>query len=184
VAEYKIIAMNYFAYGSNMLEERLKSKNRVPGATFQAVGIVLGYKLRFHKGSIDNSGKCNIIRTGSPEDVVHGVVFEIPDDQLRYLDRAEGKGHGYHHEYITVRLADGAEMSMLVYVADFNAINDKLVPYTWYHMLVVAGAEQHRLPPEYIEDLRSVRAAEDPESNRPSKLEAEDALNAYYSKNN
>ena len=86
--------MKYFAYGSNMLEERLQSSKRVPGATFLAIGSVRGYRLRFHKRSTDKSGKCDIVKTDSAEDVVYGVVFKVPEDQLGKLDRAEGVGHG------------------------------------------------------------------------------------------
>jgi gamma-glutamylcyclotransferase len=173
--------MRYFAYGSNMLEERLKSENRVPDAAFQATGYVEGYRLRFHKRSNDGSGKCNIVETGSADDVVCGVIFEVPDSQLRNLDRAEGLGQGYHHEDdFPVRLADGTTMPTLAYVADSTATDDNLIPYVWYHRLVVAGAEQHRLPEDYIAELRRVQFLDDPEPNRHTKLEAEAALNAYY----
>ncbi|HLG17085.1 MAG TPA: gamma-glutamylcyclotransferase [Blastocatellia bacterium] len=166
-----------------MLEERLKAANRVPDATFLTISHVQGYGLRFHKRSIDQSGKCNIVRTDSVEDVVYGVVFEIPDDQLEALDRAEGIGQGYHHDYnVPVRLSDGTEISMLAYIADSNAIDDKLIPYVWYHKLVIAGAEQHQLPDDYIANLRAVPSIEDPDPNSPTKREAEAALNAYYSK--
>ena len=149
--------MKYFAYGSNMLEERLTSSNRVPNAVFKATCSVQGYILRFHKRSTDGSGKCNIVKADSARDVVYGVVFEVPDNQLEALDSAEGVGHGYHHDNnIPVRLADGTEMSMLTYVADIDSIDDTLIPYVWYHRLVIAGAEQHRLPEEYISNLRRV----------------------------
>ena len=175
--------MKYFAYGSNMLEERLQSPSRVPGATFLSVGNVRGYRLRFHKRSIDNSGKCDIVKTDSVSDVVCGVVFEVPDDQLDALNRAEGVGQGYHHDYnIPVQLADDTEVRMLAYVADSNAIDEALIPYTWYHRLVIAGAEQHRLPEDYITDLQAVLHSEDPFPNRATKLEAEAVLTAYFSK--
>lgn len=172
----------YFAYGSNMLTERLQSPDRVPGATFLATGAVRGYRLRFHKRSIDKSGKCNIAKTDSFEDVVYGVVFEIPDDQVKKLDVAEGLRSGYHHDDIPVRFTDGTESGALAYVADSNAINNDLLPYEWYHKLVLAGAEQHRLPENYLAALRAVRTCEDPDPSRQAKVDAETALNAYYGK--
>lgn len=175
--------MKYFAYGSNMLCERLRSPNRVPGANFQATGSVRGYGLRFHKRSADGSGKCNIVKTDLAGDVVYGAVFEVPEEQLKALDKAEGLGQGYHHDYsIPVRLADGTEMPTLAYVAVSNAIDDTLVPYVWYQRLVIAGAEQHRLPQQYIADLQAVRSSDDPTPNRCTEREAEAALNAYYAK--
>ncbi len=174
--------MKYFAYGSNMLEERLQAPNRVPTAKFLSIASVRRYKLQFHKNSDDQSGKCNIVRTNSEEDVVYGVVFKIPHDQLDALDRAEGVGHGYHHDNISIRLADNTE-TMLTYVADSNRIDNTLSPYEWYHKLVVAGAEQHHLPEHHIKELRAVPYIPDPKVNRPTKLEAEVALKVYYSKN-
>jgi|HubBroStandDraft_1064217.scaffolds.fasta_scaffold293766_2 gamma-glutamylcyclotransferase len=173
--------MKYFAYGSNMLRERLQATNRVPGATFHATGSVQGYRLRFHKRSVDLSGKCNIVKTDSAEDVVYGVVFEVPDNQLEALDSAEGLGDGYHHDYsVPVLLADGTEISALAYVADLNFIDDAMIPYGWYHGLVSAGAEQHQLPEDYIAGLRAVQTSEDPKPDRRTKREAETALNAYF----
>lgn len=174
-------SMKYFAYGSNMLEERLQSPCRAPGAVFLNTGSIQGYRLRFHKKSKDGSGKCNIVKTGSAEDVVYGVVFDVPENQLKALDKAEGVGYGYHHDCnIPVRLTGGTEMRMLLYVADSCCINDALIPYVWYQRLVTAGAEQHKLPKNYIADLKAVPSSEDPDPNRPAKLEAEEALNAYY----
>ena len=175
--------MKYFAYGSNMLDERLQSPDRVRGATFQTKGSIRGYKLRFHKRSVDGSGKCNIIKTASAGDVVYGVVFEVPDDQLKALDKAEGLGQGYHHDCnIPVRIPDGTEKPILAYVADSNFIEDTFIPYGWYHRLVIAGAEQHQLPKKYIEDLQAVKFKMDSESSRATKREAETALKAYCGK--
>lgn len=175
--------MKYFAYGSNMLEERLHSSDRVPSAIFQTIGRVSGYRLLFNKKSTDNSGKCNIVKTISAEDIVYGVVFEIPLDQLESLDKAEGVNNGYHHEYrLPVRLNDGTIIEMLAYVADSNAIDDSLNPYDWYYKLVISGAEQHQLPKDYISFLKAIPYRKDPEPNRDTKIEAEKALNEYFDK--
>ena len=163
-----------------MLEQRLRAPKRVPGAVCLTKAFARGYRLRFHKKSVDKSGKCNIVQTGSMEDVVHGVLFEIPEAQRRKLDAAEGYGQGYDHADIQVHLPDGTTESALVYVADFNAIDDEKVPYSWYHELVVAGAEQHGLPADYIARLREQRSVKDSEPNRDSKVEAEKVLSEYY----
>jgi gamma-glutamylcyclotransferase (GGCT)/AIG2-like uncharacterized protein YtfP len=133
--------MKYFAYGSNMLTERIRA--RVFGASSLSRLCLPGYRLCFHKKSIDGSGKCNIINTGSQKDRVFGVLFEIPRDQLGKLDEAEGYGNGYDHKYIP--LPDKRGETILAYVAEPNYIDDGLLPYRWYYELVVAGAEQHKL---------------------------------------
>jgi hypothetical protein len=167
--------MKYFAYGSNMLTERLRA--RVGGAVALSEVCVCGYQVRFHKRSDDGSGKCNIVETGSQEDRVYGVVFEIPKEQLEKLDVAEGYGKGYVHKYIP--LPNKPDENALAYVAEPKYIADELSPYRWYHGLVIAGAEQHGLPVNYIEELRKQGWKEDPKPNRSSKLEAEKLLQDY-----
>jgi gamma-glutamylcyclotransferase len=164
----------YFAYGSNMLEQRLKA--RVPGAVFLAKAYLGGYCLRFHKKSKDGSGKCNIIQA---EDLVQGVLYEFPESELNQLDAAEGYGYGYNHKEITLRVPNGTK-ALAYAVVDFKYIDDKLVPYSWYHELVVSGAEQHGLDADYIEKLRKHRSVQDPDPKRKEKVEAEKVLAAYY----
>ena len=161
-----------------MLEERLCARKRVPSATFVSRAFVRGYRLRFHKRSSDCSGKCNIVQTELSEDLLHGVVFEVPDGDLPALDRAEGVGHGYHHQDVTITIDDNDSVA-LAYVADSDRINDSLIPYVWYHQLVISGATQHNLPIDYVAGLRAIPFTDDPESARLTKIEAEAALRAY-----
>ena len=49
----------YFAFGSNMLLERIKK--RVPSARVLGNATLGGYALRFNKLSKDGSGKANIV---------------------------------------------------------------------------------------------------------------------------
>jgi gamma-glutamylcyclotransferase len=114
------------------------------------------------------------------EDIVHGVLFEIPEAQRGKLDAAEGYRLGYEHAEIQVHLPDGTTESALAYVADFTAIDEEKMPYNWYHELVVAGAEQHALPDGYIAKLREERSVNDPQPDRDSKVEAEKVLSEYY----
>jgi hypothetical protein len=169
--------MKYFAYGSNMLTQRLVA--RVSSASNPVRLVLSGYQLRFHKKSIDGSGKCNIVRTGLELNVVHGVLFDISEDQLPQLDDAEGCGHGYHCEQITLAMPGHPSQIATVYIADVNVIDDALIPYRWYFDLVVAGAEQHELPLDYISAIRSVPFTADPKPDRKTKLEAEEAFEEY-----
>ena len=136
-----------------------------------------GYRVRFHKRSDDGSGKCNIIETGSQEDRVYGVVFEISKEHLEKLDVAEGHGKGYVHKYIP--LQNRPDENALAYVAEPKYIDDELSPYRWYHGLIIAGAGQRGLPVNYIEELRKQGWKEDPKPNRSSKLEAQRLLMNY-----
>ena len=169
-------AEKYFAYGSNMLTERLHA--RVSSARNPTPLVLREYRLHFHKKSIDCSGKCNIVKTGCHGDAVHGVVFEVDDAQISALDEAEGAGYGYRKDEITVSRG-GKETKMFVYVAEEDAIDDALMPYHWYYKLVLAGAEQHAFPSDYVAGLRTIPFTHDPKPDRTSRLEALKALRKY-----
>ena len=87
--------MHYFAYGSNMLKNRLENQgNRVTpkiGSVIdKGVAKLSGYKIVFNKLSTDKSGKTNIAQ--DKEAIVWGVVYELANDQIERLDKIE-KGY-------------------------------------------------------------------------------------------
>jgi len=168
--------VKYFAYGSNMLIERLRE--RVKSAKDPVCVTLPGYELRFHKVSSDGSGKCNIIGPGIEGVCVRGVVFDIQENEIPALDRAEGVGLGYRKETLKITI-DGTVFDTLVYLAEEDSIDNSLAPYRWYHDLVLAGAEQNRLPGDYLAQLREFVSVEDPKPDRKARREALAALEAY-----
>lgn len=160
-------AVSYFAYGSNMCHDRLTE--RVPTARFELIARLPEHTLRFHKRSIDGSGKADAYFTGDPEDEVWGTVAHIPDEDRSGLDRAEGAGHGYEIEEIVVYGPDGAPQAVFTYVAQASYIEPDLKPYDWYLALVVDGARARALPQDYIERIASIDAVVDPEPFRKSR---------------
>src|SRR5580700_1565214 len=83
----------YFAYGSNMLTERLHE--RCKSAKAIGVAVAFGHRLEFSKRSRDDSGKATIVRSNKSEEHVFGVVFEVVISERAALDKAEGVGTGY-----------------------------------------------------------------------------------------
>lgn len=167
---------HYFAYGSNMLVERLQA--RAPSAQPVSHAKIDGWRLRFDKKSADGSGKCHIERR--PGQCVHGVVFRIHDADLERLDRAEGVGHGYVREQLReVILGDGSKLRAFTYLAQDEAIQDGLRPYDWYRDLGIAGAEQHQLPADGIASWRQIDAQPDPDLERQARVEAMRLLTTF-----
>lgn len=164
--------MLYFAYGSNMLTQRLQK--RVSSAEPKSTAALYGYQLKWHKRSMDGSGKCDIV--ASRDSMVHGIVFEMDSTQLPLLDGAEGLGNGYHHLEVTVTLPDGNILESLAYAADPSHIDPALKPYDWYHSLVLAGAIQHALPPGYVAMIHGIETVKDPVEKRRERIEALDLL--------
>jgi cation transport regulator ChaC len=133
--------IKYFAYGSNMCSGRLGA--RIP-CTFVAVGKLVGHQLCFHKLSRDGSSKCDAFRTGSDNDALWGVIFDIPASEKPNLDKEEGLGKGYEDAQVVVELEDGTKLTAITYVAAADAVKTGLEPFTWYKAYVEAGAEEHR----------------------------------------
>jgi AIG2-like family. len=98
--------LRYFAYGSNMLRERLVA--RVSTAQAVAVGVVREYRLDFAKVSVDGSGKGDML--ASPGDEVWGVLYEFDASQKADLDAHEGRH--YQAQEIVVSTADGDQAAM------------------------------------------------------------------------
>ncbi len=155
--------MKYLAYGSNLCVARLLC--RTPSARLVGPARLDGYALRWHKRSLDGSGKCNAQRTARAGDVVRGAVFELPAAEKALLDRVEGLGVGYQVSLVEVETSRGAER-VWTYVAMPGYVDDALKPFLWYRDIVIAGARALGLERGYVEAMTRVDAVKDPDSER------------------
>lgn len=154
--------MLYFAYGSNMSVKRMKK--RVRGAKLRGTAALAEHQLKFHKVSRDDSAKCDALYTGEADDVVHGVLYELSEDDREILDRAEGLGKGYESKEVTVMDSLRQEVQAFTYYA--TEIDESLFPYHWYKNHVVRGAEEAGLPEKYLMMLFRVVSKEDPDAQQ------------------
>ncbi len=161
-------ALYYFTYGSNMSTRRLSA--RVSTAKKLCTAYLPAHQLRFHKRGMDDSAKCDAHYTGNPDDLVIGVLFEIPAADKPALDRHEGPG--YESKQVTVQAEDGAMMDAFTYVA--LHIDKAMRPYHWYKEHVLTGAREHRLPDDYISTIELIGSIDD---NDMARIERE--LNIY-----
>lgn len=148
--------VTYFAYGSNMLRKRLT--DRVGEVRELGAASLRRYSLTFHKRSGDGSGKCTLVESGGNGDEVWGVLFQLSIQQRRTLDRYEGAGYARHE--VTLSRGD-SRLPAITYISTTRHIDPALKPFPWYKGLVVAGAIQWDLPPDYIEALVSVPTIDD-----------------------
>lgn len=155
--------VHVFAYGSNLHDRRMLF--RVPTACPVAIGYVEQRRLRFHKRSVDGSAKADAAFTGVQGDQVWGVVYQLSPDEKPQLDKHEFLGIGYDQELVAVTTIQGS-IEAWMYVARSDAIDETLMPYSWYYDYVIAGAQQHRLPFCYIRNLMSVKTTVDPDRKR------------------
>lgn len=152
-----------FAYGSNLLEERLLA--RVPQARFVGVGKIIGWRFALNIRSEDGSAKANGIHTNRPEDVLHGALYELDDAGKAVLDRFEDVGGAYRIEHATAGTAAGPR-EVYLYAGNVSRFVENLPPYDWYLGFILAGARQRGLPADFIKRLEAVRAIPDPDARR------------------
>lgn len=170
----------YFAYGSNMLIERLRS--RCNSTQFFGTAIALNYVLSFEKFSTkDGSGKATIIHQDGG--VTPGVIFQINNIDQEILDREEGfksakpsdpERYGRHDNFRIQTIETNEVVFAMTYLA--NNPQKGLKPYDWYLALVVAGAEQHKIDPDYVETLRETEYDIDTKKNRKNRLDALESM--------
>ena len=153
--------MYYFAYGSNMLTARLAE--RVPTVRPIGPGRLSGHQLHFHLSGSDDSGKCNVLETGDPADVVHGVLYELDADRLERLHAAEGAPYAFVE--LDIVAADRTYRAA-TYRGRTAYLDDTLVPYDWYCAFVLEGAREHGLPADYVARLAAVENRSDSDTAR------------------
>lgn len=156
--------IRYCAYGSNMCSARLR--RRVPNFAVVGRAVLADHELRFRKRSRDGSSKCDVVPAVGR--VVHGVVFDVPWREKSSLDAAEGLGQGYREICCSVTTAEGLAIEAFMYVAEPNAVDESLVPYSWYKRIVVAGACEHGVATSYIAWLEEAPCHDDPDVKRAS----------------
>ncbi len=149
--------MRYAAYGSNLHPRRLRK--RISSARLVTTGLLPDWSLHFHKRGNDKSAKCNILPGG---DGVHCAIFEISAADKLTLDKVEGVGFGYSKIMLSIPgVGDCAS-----YVAEASHVDDSLLPYDWYHQLVLIGAQRHGFPHGYVQAIRSKQVIGDPDQDR------------------
>ena len=99
--------MKYIAYGSNMVARQMAS--RCPGAKMIGIGRLPAARLEFYVHA-------TIERSEIESDFVPVVVWEIDADDEQYLDWYEGYPDYYTKESMTVQMADGSEITGMIYV--------------------------------------------------------------------
>lgn len=132
----------YFAYGSNMLHERLEA--RIGKVAVLGTYAVPGWRLMFNAGSYKKAF-ANMVATGRFRDEVRGVVYEMTSRQMKALDGFEG------HPILYTRTVVGSYKGkdLFAYIA-FNPEYSrqdiaKVSPEKEYLQVCAAGADQNGL---------------------------------------
>jgi gamma-glutamylcyclotransferase len=172
---------HYFAFGSNMCSAELLS--HCPHARALGRARLSGYRLAFTAHArFREGGLADIVPIG-PRDPrldydargpgasepyaltpVWGVVWDIPAEELDSLDRKERYLPGQPVEeslYIRVPvkvLLHGAEVNHLIDAFAYSVVDKAghIPPHERYLDLMLEGASEHGLPPDYIREVTRV----------------------------
>lgn len=152
--------MLYFAYGSNMNWKQMRE--RCPSAKFLCVAKLNDHRLAFTRYSCDRKcGVADIISAKGSD--VWGVVYDIEEVEMGWLDRTEGYDPGRKREdncYVRKEhrvYRDDTEDSPLSTHVYFAIRQDSPPPPNEeYKKLIVDGAKFWHLPDEYIRRLESI----------------------------
>ena len=135
----------YFAYGSNMDNERLFS--RIGSADKFDNGMISGKKLFFNKLGQDGTGKANLIN--HDDGVVFGVLFMVNESDMIKLDKYEV---GYERKTLKIKSDNHGYITAISYLAD--SCNDFICPSKEYMGHIINGADDMSL--NYINYLKSI----------------------------
>ncbi|ELU14694.1 hypothetical protein CAPTEDRAFT_224905 [Capitella teleta] len=143
----------YFAYGSNLLKERIHIQN--PTAVFKTTARLDDYKLEFDFNSKRWHGAAATV-TESPGSHVWGVVWELESDQLHHLDKQEGVEVGvYKPIEVKVTTPQNEELDCRSYYLLKRGDKDRR-PSPQYIGVIRKGAAENNLPSDYVEFLRKI----------------------------
>ena len=136
----------YFAYGSNINLEQME--HRCPDAQIVGPVTLENYELQFRGHGF---------ATVAPKEgsVVHGLLWKLPPVSEQTLDRYEGYPRHYTKEQVPVRTADGAAVSVMVYVMAEPLCRQPALPSETYYGIIRRGFKENHLSVSSLEDARN-----------------------------
>lgn len=134
----------YFAYGSNMDPDRMGS--RCPSATPIGTAELTGWRLHIgHRG----------VATIVPADAqtTWGGLWDIPEEELPALDRAEGVALGFYDATHLDVVTTSGTVTARTYIEPFHSDGP---PRRGYLGHLITGATYFGLPTEHRDHIASL----------------------------
>ena len=174
----------YFSYGANMSTQKLAERGIRPKSSGEAAVVASQQYQRIsfcHRGAfasladttqfLNQEQKKGGDLTYQP---AHGVLYKIRKQDLRVLENIET---GYSLVGLKVQLYDSSVCGAYAFVSKASLmLKGSLNPTKRYLELLVTGASEHSLKPEYICWLKQLQ----PHENGPLGSEYFDTPSALY----
>ncbi|XP_045495384.1 gamma-glutamylcyclotransferase-like [Colias croceus] len=152
----------YFAYGSNLLKQRIHINN--PSAEFLGIGRLDNHQLDFIKYSDHWRGSsATIVPTENAH--VWGAVWRIQNKDMPALDWQEGvETNWYFPKTVDIETLDGTIVQCRTYQQTINPpprkedeeIPNERRPSITYLECIMKGAMECNLPKEYLIKLKKI----------------------------
>lgn len=140
--------VRYFAYCT--LLEVSEMRRFVPEATPTVTATLEGYRVRF--AGYGSGGGCDL--ETEPGHLIHGLIYELTDEQARQLDEISGVGKGaYRRLDVSVNSGQGEAVAAITYVIPNPEV--PFHPSVDYTRPILAGARELDLPPTYLAELEA-----------------------------
>uniref|UniRef100_A0A914Z484 gamma-glutamylcyclotransferase n=1 Tax=Panagrolaimus superbus TaxID=310955 RepID=A0A914Z484_9BILA len=147
----------YFAYGSNLLKERIQVQ--IDGARYEVIGHLPDYELAFVDFGMRWRGAPATIEPIKGSEV-WGCIWRVPNSFALELDKQE---INYERLNVTVEVPsqkneDGTMRKIVCRtyrITDPNRKSQQPSPH--YKHVIVSGAIEHKLPEYYIEQLKKIQ---------------------------
>jgi len=142
----------YFAFGSNMNQNRMKKRKVKFTQKFK--GSIRDWQLVFNKinDRKEGAGFANIIPKESS--IVEGIIYEVNEESIQKLDVREGFPNHYQRLEMPVWDDMGRFFKCATYIANPNKIKENLKPERWYLNHLLEGKEF--LSENYFSDLKNI----------------------------
>ena len=155
----------YFAYGSNMETATLRGRRGIEPLC--ALGArAAGWRLVFDKPPLVPVGEAFANIVPDARAAVLGVLYELTPADWEHVELTEGVRIG-NYRSVTVRASTlaGPALEVDAFALTSERRDPTLRPSERYMARLIAGAEEHGLPAEYVAFLRTVPAGpETPEA--------------------
>lgn len=140
----------YFGYGSNMNSRVFQGRRNMKPTKIER-GVLKDYRLVFNQPGIPWLEPSFANVEEALGEYIEGVLYEITGAEMVRLDLSEGNGA---YDIVTSRVEGEVSGPVTAHTFMTRAVAQGLRPSLRYMNLLIEGAEEHALSPEWIQMLR------------------------------
>ena len=140
----------YFGYGSNMNSRVFQGRRNMKPTKIERA-VLKNYRLVFNQPGIPwlEPSFANVEQAHG--EYIEGVLYEITGNEMRLLDISEGNGA---YDIVTSNVEGEVSGSVVAHTFATKNVALGLHPSLRYMNLLIEGAQEHGLSPEWVQMLK------------------------------